>query len=116
MCRQIGKLDGVGPITATAMVAAAGDRTCFRIGRTLGPMRGHGPRRTSSGGKARPPGVSSRGDRMTLRHLLEAANAILARVAGAARLRDRARTVARRTGPRTAKVALPHRPAAILPP
>ena len=32
-CQRIGKIEGIGPITATALVAAVGDRTCFRNGR-----------------------------------------------------------------------------------
>ena len=34
MCQRIGKIEGIGPITATALVAAAvGDRSCFKNGR-----------------------------------------------------------------------------------
>ena len=32
MCQRIGKIEGIGPITATALVAAVGDRTCFKNG------------------------------------------------------------------------------------
>lgn len=28
MCRRIGRIEGIGPVTATALVAAVGDRTC----------------------------------------------------------------------------------------
>jgi len=33
MCQRIGQIEGVGPITATALVAAVGDRSCFKNGR-----------------------------------------------------------------------------------
>ncbi|MEM9432227.1 MAG: IS110 family transposase, partial [Pseudomonadota bacterium] len=32
MCRRIGLMEGIGPVTATAPVAAVGDRTCFKNG------------------------------------------------------------------------------------
>ena len=51
---------------------------------------------------------------MTRTHLFEAANAIMTRVAGAARLREWARAIAERTGPRKAKVALARKLAVIL--
>ncbi|MFT7596085.1 MAG: transposase [Paracoccaceae bacterium] len=50
--------------------------------------------------------VSKRGDKMTRTYLFEAANAILTRKIGGSRLRDWARAIAERTGPRKAKVAL----------
>lgn len=33
MCQRIGQIEGIGPITATALVAAIGDRSCFKNGR-----------------------------------------------------------------------------------
>jgi transposase len=51
---------------------------------------------------------------MTRTHLHEAANAIMTRVGGADRLRDWARAVAERTGPRKAKVALARKLAVVL--
>jgi len=32
MCQRIGKIEGIGPITATALVAAVGDQSCFKMG------------------------------------------------------------------------------------
>jgi transposase len=50
--------------------------------------------------------VSKRGDGFTRKCLFEAANAIFCRKLGASRLRNWAKAVADRTGPRKAKVAL----------
>ncbi|MFK4495886.1 transposase [Bradyrhizobium japonicum] len=32
-CQRLGKIEGVGPVTATALIAAVGDRSCFKNGR-----------------------------------------------------------------------------------
>jgi transposase len=33
LCQKLGEIEGVGPVTATALVAAVGDRSCFKNGR-----------------------------------------------------------------------------------
>ena len=63
MCQRIGRIEGIGPVTATALVAAIGDRTCFKNGREFAAWLGLVPRQRSSGGKARMLGISKRGDR-----------------------------------------------------
>lgn len=63
MCRRIGRIEGIGPVTATALVAAVGDRTCFKNGREFAAWLGLVPRQRPSGGKARMLGISKRGDR-----------------------------------------------------
>ena len=63
MCRRIGKIEGIGPITATALVAAVGDRTCFKNGRQFAAWLGLVPKQRSSGGNSRLFGISKRGDR-----------------------------------------------------
>jgi transposase len=79
MCRRIGRIEGIGPITATALVAAVGDRTCFRNGREFAAWLGLVPRQRSSGGKARMLGISKRGDRYIRTLMIHGARAILAR-------------------------------------
>lgn len=32
-CQRLGKIEGIGSVTATALIAAVGDRTCFKNGR-----------------------------------------------------------------------------------
>jgi transposase len=82
MCRRIGEIEGIGPITATALVAAVGDRTCFRNGREFAAWLGLVPRQRSSGGKARMLGISKRGDRYIRTLLIHGARAVLGKANG----------------------------------
>lgn len=97
---------GVGPITAMAVVAAFDDASRFRRSSSAGAYLGLTPRRYESGEISRNGRVSKRGDRFTRKCLFEAANAIFCRNLGGPRLRDWAKAIAERTGPRKAKVAL----------
>jgi transposase len=105
---------GVGPITALAVAAAFDDAARFRSSSSAGAYLGLTPRRYESGEISRNGRISKRGDRMTRTHLFEAANAIMTRKLGGSRLRDWARAIAERTGPRKAKVALARKLAVIL--
>ena len=82
MCRRIGRIEGIGPVTATALVAAVGDRTCFKNGREFAAWLGLVPRQRSSGGKARMLGISKRGDRYIRTLMIHGARAVLARTHG----------------------------------
>lgn len=82
MCRRIGKIEGIGPITATALVAAVGDRTCFRNGRQFAAWLGLVPKQKSSGGKARLFGISKRGDRYLRTLMIHGARAVLGKAGG----------------------------------
>lgn len=97
---------GVGPITAMAVVAAFDDASRFRRSSSAGAYLGLTPRRYESGEISRNGRVSKRGDGFTRKCLFEAANAIFCRSLGGPRLRDWAKAIAERTGPRKAKVAL----------
>ncbi len=52
-CRRLTKIPGIGPITASAMVATIGDGSQFRTGRDLAAWLGLTPLNKSSGGKER---------------------------------------------------------------
>lgn len=69
ICRELDKLPGIGPITATAMVATIGDPRLFKNGRHLAAYLGLVPRQEGTGGKVRLLGISKRGDKY-LRKLL----------------------------------------------
>ena len=97
---------GVGPITAMAVVAAFDDAARFRRSSSAGAYLGLTPRRYESGEISRNGRVSKRGDGFTRKCLFEAANAIFCRGLGGPRLRNWAKAIAERTGPRKAKVAL----------
>ena len=51
VCRKVGTVPGVGPIIATAMVAALGDGKNFENGPQVAARLGLVPRQESSGGK-----------------------------------------------------------------
>lgn len=55
-------IPGVGPLIATALIAAIGDGTQFRSGRQLAAWLGLVPGQHSTGGKARLLGISKQGD------------------------------------------------------
>ena len=67
--RRLATIPGIGPITASAIVASITDPTLFRSGRHLAAWIGLVPKQNSSGGKERQGGISKQGDR-TLRRLL----------------------------------------------
>jgi transposase len=63
------QLQGVGPITASALVATVGDFKQFRNGAQFGAWLGLTPSQNSSGGKNKLGGITKRGD-MYVRSLL----------------------------------------------
>jgi transposase len=67
--RRLATIPGIGPITASAIVATITDPTQFHSARQLAAWIGLVPRQNSSGGKQRQGGISRQGDR-TLRQLL----------------------------------------------
>lgn len=97
---------GVGPITALAVVAAFDDAARFHRSSSAGAYLGLTPRRYESGEISRNGRIAKRGDGFARKCLFEAANAIFCRNLGGPRLRNWARAIADRTGPRKAKVAL----------
>jgi len=62
VAKRLQQLRGVGPITATALVATLGDGKAFRKGRDFAVSLGLTPKQHSSGGKAHLQGISKRGD------------------------------------------------------
>lgn len=61
-CQRLAALPGVGPLTATAVVAAVGNARDFRSGRELAAYFGLVPRHRASGGRTVMLGISKRGD------------------------------------------------------
>jgi len=62
LSRKLEAVPGIGPITASAMVASVGDAKNFRNGRQLAAWLGLVPKQDSSGGKTVLLGISKRGD------------------------------------------------------
>jgi transposase len=81
-CQRLGKIEGIGPVTASALIAAVGDRTCFRNGRQFAAWLGLVPKQRSSGGRARLFGISKRGDRYLRTLMIHGARAALGRAGG----------------------------------
>lgn len=79
--QRLQQLNGVGPITATALVVALGDGKAFRRGRDFAVSLGLTPKQHSSGGKARMLGISKRGDAYLRQLLVHGARAAV-RTAG----------------------------------
>jgi transposase len=79
LSRKLEKIPGIGPLTATALVASIADARSFKNGRQVSAWLGLVPRQHSSGGKSTLLGISKRGD-VYLRTLLihGARSAILA--------------------------------------
>jgi len=77
ICRELDKLPGIGPITATAMVATIGDPRLFRNGRQLAAYLGLVPRHAGTGGTVRLLGISKRGDRYLRKLLVHGARVLL---------------------------------------
>ena len=78
VCQRLGKVEGVGPITATALVAAVGDARVFKNGRQMSAWLGLVPRQNSSGGKERLLGISKRGNRYIRTLLIHGARSVVA--------------------------------------
>jgi len=71
------QLEGVGPLTATALIASVGDAREFRDGRQFAAWLGLVPRQYSSGGKTRLGRITKRGDRYLRTLLVHGARAVL---------------------------------------
>lgn len=77
LCQRIAAVEGIGPITATALVAAVGDAREFRNGREMAAWLGLVPRQVSTGGRARLLGISKRGDRYLRTLLIHGARSVV---------------------------------------
>src|SRR5690606_26971230 len=60
--QAIQAIPGIGPLTATALVATATELSSFDSGRQFAAWLGLTPRQTGTGGKTRQLGISKRGD------------------------------------------------------
>ncbi len=80
--RRLMQLEGVGPLTATAIVATAGDGRQFGSGREFAAWLGLVPRQRSSGGKARHGRITKRGDGYLRTLLVHGARALMRHLPG----------------------------------
>lgn len=77
LCQRIGKIPGIGPVTASALIATIGKANNFEKGRQLAAWLGLVPRQHSSGGKQVLLGISKRGDTYLRTLLIHGARAVL---------------------------------------
>ena len=77
--RRLEKVPGIGPLTATAMVATVGDAKNFDNGRQFAAWLGVVPRQHSSGGKPTLLGMSKRGDAYLRTMLIHGARSVIYR-------------------------------------
>jgi len=75
--RRLTAIPGIGPMIASALVAAVGDGATFKKGRDLSAWLGLVPRQASTGGKARMMGISKRGNPYLRRLFVHGARAAL---------------------------------------
>ena len=75
-CRLM-QVEGIGPLTATALVASVGDARLFKNGRQFAAWLGLVPRQFSSGGKSRHGRITKRGDVYLRTLLIHGARAVM---------------------------------------
>jgi transposase len=78
--QRLAAIPGIGPITATALVASIGDARAFSNGRQLAAWLGLVPRQHSSGGKPVLLGISKRGDVYLRTLLIHGARAVISHI------------------------------------
>jgi transposase len=75
--RKLAAIPGIGPLTASALVATIGDARQFESGRQLAAWLGLVPKQHSSGGKPTLLGISKRGDVYLRTLLIHGARAVI---------------------------------------
>jgi transposase len=108
--RRLEQVPGIGPLTASALVASIGDARNFKNGRQLSAWLGLVPRQHSSGGKPTLLGISKRGDVYLRTLLIHGARSALLR----AKPSDWGAALAERRNPNLAAVALANKNARIV--
>jgi len=79
-CTRIRQIPGIGPVVATAIVAAIGNGAAFHKGRDFAAWLGIVPRQYSTGGKAKLLGISKRGNIYLRKILIHGAPAAVLRI------------------------------------
>jgi transposase len=76
-CRRLVAVPGIGPLGATALIAAVGNGATFRKGRELAAWLGLVPRQRTTGGKPTLLGMSKRGNSYVRRLFIHGARSLL---------------------------------------
>jgi transposase len=112
--RNLMTVPGVGVVTAAAYVATIDSPDRFSKAKDVGAYLGLTPRRYQSGEIDRNGRISKCGDSMLRALLFEAAHALLTRTRRKSTLKSWGLTLAKRTGPAKAKVAVARKLAVIM--
>lgn len=114
-CQRIATIPGVGPITATAVVAQIGNGRDFKNGRQYAAYLGLVPRQDSTGGKNKLLGISKRGDKYLRTQMIHGSRSILILASSREdRLSKWAKDVRQRHGFNKACVALANKKARMI--
>jgi transposase len=115
VCHKLTQVEGVGPLGATALIAAVGDAHSFKSGRHMAAWLGFVPRQCSTGAKTRLLGMSKRGNRYVRTLLIHGARAVLRHATQKTDARSRwLLALMRRRGRNVAVVALANKHARLL--
>jgi transposase len=76
-CQRLVEIPGIGPVTATAVIAAIGNGGAFHKGREFSAWLGIVPREHSTGGQQKLLGISKRGNSYLRRLFVQGARAVL---------------------------------------
>ncbi|WP_341675279.1 IS110 family transposase [Niveibacterium sp. SC-1] len=106
LSQRLEKIPGIGPLTATALVASIADARSFNNGRQLAAWLGLVPRQHSSGGKQTLLGISKRGDVYLRTLLIHGARAAILAAKRHAKSNPWLNSLLNRRNPNIAAVAL----------
>lgn len=112
--RKLERIPGIGPITASALVASVGDARHFASGRQLAAWLGLVPKQHSSGGKEVLLGMSKRGDTYLRTLLIHGARSVIFRARHKAQKDNWLHRLLARRHPNVAAVALANKNARIV--
>jgi transposase len=112
--RKLAEIPGLGPITASAIVATVGDAREFKNGRQLAAWLGLVPRQHSSGDKQNLLGISKRGDTYLRTLLIHGARAVIRFIENKAEPDSWLRKLMARRNKNVAAVALANKNARIV--
>ena len=114
-CQRLMTIPGIGPLSATALVAAVSDASAFKNGRQFAAWLGLVPRQYSTGGKERLLGISKRGDSYLRKLLIHGARATIRWVGRKTDRRSQwMRQLVERRGHNRTAVAVPNKSAQIV--
>ena len=115
VCQKLAAVPGIGPLTATALVATVGRPQACHNGRHLAAWLGLVPRQYSSGGQERFGGISKRGSRSVRTLLIHGARAVVQRAERRTDTQGRwLCALTHRTGTNVAAVALANNNARVI--